>query len=293
MKEVIDLGVLAVTLLLMVTVGMELEARDFREMARLKGLVAATLLVPALILPVIALMVAQWFALPPHLTAGLLLLAACPVGDIANFYTLLARGNVAFSVSVNALSCLFSGVTMAVAFEFYEQVQRERFAFALPSTGLVLRLTLLVALPVLAGMALRHRYPAWVTTRRAQLRNLCLAGVAFLLAYVLVSRWPQVAADWRPTALAGIVFMVLALAVGLGLATALRLPPREHVTVGLLFAVRNVALASAVAVTVLGRIEFAVVAAVYFLVEVPLALGVAAAFRRWRQPAPIAPQFQG
>ena len=38
-------------------------------------------------------------ALPPHMSAGILLVAACPVGDIANFYNLLARANVALSVT--------------------------------------------------------------------------------------------------------------------------------------------------------------------------------------------------
>jgi BASS family bile acid:Na+ symporter len=58
-------------------------------------------------------------ALPPDLSAGILLLAACPVGDIANVHTLLARANVALSVTVNTLSILFSAVTMAGIFEVY------------------------------------------------------------------------------------------------------------------------------------------------------------------------------
>ncbi len=56
-------------------------------------------------------------------------------------------------------------------------------------------------------------------------------------------------------------------------------------TVGVLFAVRNVALASAVAITLLNRIEYAVFAVVYFLTEVPLLLGVVAVFRCRRTPA--------
>jgi ACR3 family arsenite efflux pump ArsB len=46
-------------------------------------------------------------------------------------------------------------------------------------------------------------------------------------------------------------------------------------------ATRNVAIATAVAVTLLGRTEFAVFASVYFLTELPLMLAVVAV-RRWR-----------
>lgn len=56
-------------------------------------------------------------------------------------------------------------------------------------------------------------------------------------------------------------------------------------TVGILFAVRNVALASAVAITLLNRIEYAVFAVVYFLTEVPLLLGVVTWYRLWWAPA--------
>jgi len=284
-KAVLDIGVLGVTLLLMVTVGMELEPHEFREVARRKGVLLATLLLPAVLLPLLGFALARLLALPPHLTAGILLLAACPVGDIANFYTLLARGNVALSVSVNTLSCLLSVGTMAVAFELYDDLLGQDYAFALPTLALVLRLTLVVALPVLAGMALRRWQPDWVADHRRTLRRLCLAGIAFLLVYVLANCRTQVAAEWRQTAIASLAFMAAALGVGLVLARVLRLSAGDSITVGIVFAVRNVALATAIAVTILDRIEFAVFAAVYFLAEVPLLLGAVGWYRSGCQPA--------
>ena len=281
-----DIGVLLVTLLLMVTVGMELEGRDFREVARRKAALFGALLLPAVLLPLLAFALARVLALPAHLMAGLLLLAACPVGDIANFYTLLARGNLALSVSVNTLSCLLSVATMALAFALYDHLLGQHFSFALPTPALVLRLTVMVALPVLAGMAVRRWRTAWVMHHGRRLRHLCVAGIAFLVAYVLLNRWTQVVADWRQTVLASLAFMVAALAIGLILARLLRPSATDSVTVGIVFAVRNVALALAIALTTLKRIEFAEVAVVYFIVEVPLLLGVAEVHRRWWAPAP-------
>ena len=49
----------------------------------------------------------------------------------------------------------------------------------------------------------------------------------------------------------------------------------DSIIVGIVVAARNVSLATAIAVMLLDRIEFAVFAAVYFLTEVPLLLGVA------------------
>ena len=55
-------------------------------------------------------------------------------------------------------------------------------------------------------------------------------------------------------------------------------------TVEIGFAVRNVALASAVAITLLNHVEYAVFAVVYLLTEVPLLFGVVAVFRCCRTP---------
>ena len=285
-----DIGVLLVTLLLMVTVGMELEGGDFREVARRKAALLGALLLPAILLPLLAFALVRVLALPAHVMAGLLLLAACPVGDIANFYTLLGRGNLALSVSVNTLSCLLSVATMALAFTSYDRLLGQHFSFALPTPALVLRLTVMVAMPLLAGMAVRCWKKAWAVDHARRLRQICVAGIAFLTVYVLWNRWTQVVADWRQTALASLAFIVAALAIGLILARLLRLSASDSVTVAIVFAVRNVALALAIALTIVNRIEFAVVAVVYFIVEVPLLMGVSGAYRRWGASAPPLPE---
>ena len=85
----------------------------------------------------------------------MLLIAACPVGDIANFYTLLARANLALSVTLNALTILIAPATMALVFETYDHVIGVPFEFALPTPTIFLRLTLMLVLPLLA----RHGRP--------------------------------------------------------------------------------------------------------------------------------------
>ena len=65
----------------------------------------------------------------------------------------------------------------------------------------------------------------------------------------------------------------------------LRLSKEASVTLGIGFAVGNVTLASAAAITLLNRIEYAVFAVVNFLTEVPPPLGVVAVFRCCRTPA--------
>ncbi len=285
MIAILDIGVVSVTVLMMGAVGMELEARHLRDVARRKGTLALILVAEAVILPVLGFGLTRAMGLPSHISAGILLFAACPVGDIANVYTLLARANVALSVTVNALSILLSMATMAVAFEGYDYLLAEHFVFPVPTPTLIARLTLMLALPVLAGISLRRLAPGFVENHAISVHRASLAGIAGLLVYVMVTQCTQLAAEWQRTAVAAAMFMVLALLAGLAFGRLLRLPNEDGVTVGIGFAVRNVALASAIAITLLNRIEYAVFAVVYFLAEVPLLLGVVAGYRAWWAPA--------
>lgn len=291
-KVVLDIGVLLVSILMMVTVGMELAPQHFRDMVKHKGVLICLFAGQVVVLPLLGLILARLMPLPPHISAGILLLAACPVGDIANFYTLLARGNIALSVTMNTLTCLMSILTMAVAFEAYGLMMGAQFTYAVPAPALVLRLTLMVAVPVLAGMMIRRFKPGWVVRYANPLRNASIAGVGFLVVYVMVTQHTLLVADWRLTALAGAAFMGLALLLGVSLGWVLRLNSCDTLTSGIVFAVRNVGLAMAIAVTLLNRVEYAVFAVGYFLTEVPLLLGFAGAARRWQgaqDPEPARP----
>ena len=81
-------------------------------MRRQPALVLTGLIGPLLLLPPIAVCLAWAFQPAPDVTAGLLLVAACPIGGISNTYSYLARASTALSVTLTGLSCLFAGVTL-------------------------------------------------------------------------------------------------------------------------------------------------------------------------------------
>jgi bile acid:Na+ symporter, BASS family len=280
MKAAIDLGILIINLLIMITVGISLRGSHFRVLQGQKRALIPALGAQFLFLPLLAFVLTRALALPAHISAGILLVAACPVGDVANFYTLLARGEAALSVTTTALTCLLSALTMALVFEGYDHLLGAHFVFAVPSATIVIRLVLMVVVPVLAGMALRRFRPEFSRRRGNDLRNASIVGLGLLLAYVIGSRWQQIAADWQQTALAGALFVLLALLIGLVLGWLVRLDAAGVMTMGLMFATRNVALATVIAVALLNKVEYAGFAVVYFLTEVPLLLAAIVVYRR-------------
>ena len=282
MKTTLDISILVLNIAMMAVVGMGLEGKHFTELCRSRRVVPSALLGQMVLLPVIGWCVVKVMALPPHLSAGILLIAACPVGDISSFYTVLARANTALSVVVNTLSCLLAAVTMAAVFELYARLAGEHFAFAAPPFQLVTRVMLMTAVPVAAGMALRRLAPRFVAKAGPIVQTACILGIAGVVVLILIVQGRLVAADWKSAAVASLALMTVAMAAGWGLSRVMGLPAADRMAFAVIFPVRNVSLAMAVAITLLGRVEYAAFAVVYFLTEVPLLLAIVA-IHRWRR----------
>ncbi len=272
MATFLNVGIIIASILLTLVVGLEVDGAAIRQAIchRLKILLlwALQVVVP----PVIALLIVRALHLPLHVQAGLLLLAACPVGDIANAYTLLARGPVAISLAVNALSCLSAPLTMALTFALYAHLLGEAYAFAIPAPSLVLRVFFLAVLPVCTGAAWRALHPASVRRVRPWLRRICIGCIAVLIVYVLTTQWEQVVAETASAFAAAIAFFSLSLAVGWWTGHGLRMIMPGKACAAFLIGVRNLGMMAAVAIVMLGRTDYAVFGAVYFLTQVLLAL---------------------
>ncbi len=95
-----------------------------------------------------------------------------------------------------------------------------------------------------------------------------------LIVYVLTNQWQQVIAESGSSVVAAITFLSLTLAVGwwAGRGMGMRMP--ETTCAAFLIGVRNLGMMAAVAIVMLGRTDYAVFGAIYFLTQVVLALSL-------------------
>jgi ACR3 family arsenite efflux pump ArsB len=107
-------------------------------------------------------------------------------------------------------------------------------------------------------------------------------------AGVAVQEWERLAADFTKISLAVALLTVIMLVAGWVVGWACALGARDRFTLAMVLVVRNVGIATAVAVTVLGRIEFAVFATAYFLNQVPILVAALVLFRLTRSSDPAA-----
>ena len=284
MKLVLDVAVPVVTFLVMTIVGLDLTRADFERVRSRPGVLVAGLLGPLLLLPPIALVVLALVPMPEEIRAGLLLLAVCPVGGISNTYNYLARAATALSVTLTAVSCLLAVGTMPLLTRVFEAIFQRPFGFRAPVGLLAAQVLGMLVLPVLAGMTLRSRAPAFVARHEKASRSIAFGGLALLLGFILVNEWDRFVTNLGVTAAACALFVILAMAAGALTARAAGADRRERFTIPVEFATRNCAIAAAVAITLLGDTRFAVFATTYFFTEAALILA-AVAVRRAGAPA--------
>ena len=287
MKSFVDVAIPVITFLLLAAVGLDLTRADFARVRRQPRLVVAGLLGPLVLLPPVALALHHVFDPPWVLSAGLLLIAACPIGGISNTYSLLAGAATALSVTLTAGSCLLAVVTLPAQTRLFEALLGRPLGFTAPVGALLAQLLFMLTLPVATGMFVRSRWPALAERHSLGLRRLAAWGLGLLIVIVIWDQHALFRGALLGTARLAACFVLLSFAVGWALGGLLRAEPRERFTLAAEFATRNVAIATAVAVTLLGRIEFAVFATTYFLTELPLALVAATVFRRGQARAAV------
>lgn len=271
--------------LMMTAVGLGLTVDDFRRLRQRPWMVVIITASQWLLLPLAAWAIAWVLPLPPHLVAGMVLLAACPAGAVSNYYSYLARADVALSVSLTAISLVASTVTLPlVATTGFHLLLAEESRITVPVTAVAAQLALAVLLPVVIGMAIRHRFPTQAVRHERSIRR-ASEVVLFMTVVLFIIGMRHILLDHIGlTVVAAAAFITLAATIGLAMGRLLGADPRQRHAIAFEFGCRNTAITILVGMTALNRPELAVFGLVVFLTQIPLALSGIALATRWPRP---------
>ncbi len=202
-------------------------AKEFARVRRQPILVCVGLVGPLILLPPIALGLAWVLRLSPEVAAGLLLVAACPIGGISNTYSYLARASTALSVTLTGLSCLLAGVTMPVLGRALDLASGQSLELSVPIPSLLAQLLLMLTLPVAIGMWLRRRWADQAVRHRPALERLAFVGVGIVLALIILDDPRAFADDLPSTVPLAAIFIALSAAAGWLAAAVVTRDPRD------------------------------------------------------------------
>jgi len=269
----------------MFVVGMELTTADFRRVLVYPRAVAVATLGQLLLLPLFAGFLV-WILDPrPDIAAGILLVALCPSGSLSNVYTYLARANLALSVTLTAVSSLLALLSMpiltAAVFALFLNKQQ---SIDVPLARMTLQLLLLLLLPVALGMSLRHWHKPFTDRYGVAFRRFSIFALTALVFSVIYNQRQLLGADLLEVSRAALLFSLCAVSLAWGISLLAGLSREDCFTLILEFSVRNLAITAAIGITVLGRVEFLLFAAIFLVVQLILAILMTLTYRRFFAP---------
>lgn len=280
-----------VAFLLMTAVGLDVTRSDLRRIAAGWPAVALATVGQSVLLPAAALLIIRALDSERH-AEYVLLVAACPGGGMSNVYVYLARANTALSVTLTAVSCLLAVITLPVIIAVYGVVLGRELPFALPVPTLLGQLLIMAVIPVTLGATIRVRWPALEARYGGILRAISAAGVATIVVIGMSQGSGQFDAAMLRASLAGAALVPAGMVFGWVVGSAMRVDRSDRFTLLVEFAVRNLAIALVIEVTLLHHTGFVPFGALLLLGQAAVLMTSVQMFRtsRWGgEPGSVTP----
>ena len=267
--------------LVMVGLGLSLSLPDFRRVIVFPKAATIGLLAQLVGLPLTAFALALAFNAPPAIAIGLVILAACPSGVTANAYTFAARADVPLCVTLSALTSVITVFTIPFLIELALNVFAEPGqTVAISASNMLLNLMTFTLIPLALGMLFRQLFPQVAERAVEPIRKVVLWLMIVVLLLGVVASVEEILANFATAGLLVIVMNVLTMGLGFGLARLLGLPIEQVVTITFEVGVQNLALALAIAFSILAVPEFAISALIYAAIMPATALAFVSIGRR-------------
>ncbi len=204
-------------------------------------------------------------SLPPAICVGMMLLAASPGGTSAALYTHLARGDVALTISLTAITSLLSMITLPIVASLsLLAFQGEEDAVAVPFQQ-VLQIFMIAIVPALIGAFINRHYPALAARMDRPVKMLSALFLAAVVVAALVGQWGLLATWGTTVGTLALAFSLTSFAVGYYVPRLLRIERRQAVALAMSIGLHNAALVITLAISeyMLNSPEMAIPPAAY------------------------------
>lgn len=200
---------------IMFGVALEIKPIHFYQLRHNKKALLTGFLSQYFLLPLITVILIFLLDPSPGLALGMILVAACPGGNASNFFTLLAKGNLALSVTLTAFSSLFAFILTPLGFfawaSLFPELSNNIKSLEINFFDLFYNMIGILLLPLLAGMLFAH-YLSEMTLKIA--KAVRILSILMLIAFILVALYNNQEAFMNHILT---VFWIVVLHNGLGL----------------------------------------------------------------------------
>ncbi|MFD3190133.1 bile acid:sodium symporter family protein [Sedimentitalea sp. HM32M-2] len=222
---------------IMFAVAIDLKPADFQRLRRAPLPLMIGLASQFLLLPALTFLLVLATAPPPSIALGLILVAACPGGNISNYITHRAGGNAALSVSMTAVgtvgAILLTPLNLAFWGGLYPPTQAILRATMVDPQTVAVTVGLVLILPLVLGITLNDRRPDLSSRLRRPVQGLAFAIFLAFVLLTLVGNWQTFRLYAGSVAALVLLHNALALGGGYGFAalTGQSVPDRRAIAI--------------------------------------------------------------
>ena len=237
--------VLPILTLLMFELGLNLKIEDFKLFKTRPKPVLAGLIGQIIVLPMLAWLIG--WALGPIFLIGFVLIACCPGGSSSNVFSMLAKGDVALSVSLTACSSIITLVTVPLIMEWVTLAAGSAVDVHLPVGKLLMQNIVLMFLPIAVGIVVKKRWARAAEKMHNVLSRIAFPALIFLATVFFIQNRDAIIDSFGQLGLSVSVLILLAMGSGALLCRAMRLTGKERRTIVIEVGMQNAAQAIAIA----------------------------------------------
>lgn len=239
--------VLPILTLLMFDLGLALKPQDFALIVARPKPVLVGLVGQILLLPLIAWGVGNLFHLSPLFMIGIMLVACSPGGSSSNVFSMLAKGDVALSVTLTACSSIITLFTLPLIMTWVTQQVGETAQIQLPVGNLLMQNLVLMAVPIGLGLLFSVFRSTWAQKMHKVLRRIAMPAQVLLVSVFFFQHRATLMAEFGSLGLTMTVLILASTSAGALLSWLTHLLRQERRTLVIEIGMQNAAQAITIA----------------------------------------------
>lgn len=252
---------------IMLGMGINLVPNDFKKVVAFPKAAIIGLVNQLIFLPLIAFAICLVFGLKAELAVGLMILAACPGGATSNLITHLAKGDIALSISLTAITSFITVLTIPIIVNFsLSYFMAESGYVKLPVLKTVGQVVGITILPVSIGMIIRRFKSELADKVESPVKILSAVFLVLIIVGVVLSNKENLVDFFVKVGVAALALNVIMLSLGYFTAHFFKLSPDRKRTISIETGIQNGTLGIAVAASILKNNEMAISPAIYSLI---------------------------
>jgi len=206
------------------------------------------------------------FSLPAEVAVGIMILAACPGGPTSNLISHLAKGDLALSVTLTALSSLITIITIPFIVNFaLVRFMGEGEFIKLGILETILQVFVIVVIPIIVGMSIRIFYPNFARKMAKPVKVTSAIVLAVIIIGLVLKERENFGNYFEQAGVATLLLNVITMGVGFLFAKLFSINKAGSIAIAIESGIQNGTLAITIAAVLLNNTAFAIAPAVYSL----------------------------